>query len=97
MEVEHALEVNEQYGAYNHTLMDRALFLSKLEEATQVCAFVDVDGKSTTKHEDIDVAMAFDRRIDEIITQWRDFLFGGKWGIWFFMKDDEETVNVMVD
>jgi len=57
-------------------LIGKALFLSKLEEAAEVPVLINVNGLSTTKHALVDVAKAFDRRIVEIITQWRHFLIG---------------------
>jgi len=71
--VERTQEFNEQYGSYNHTLIGGAFFLSKLEEAAEVCILVNINGLSTTDHVLVDMAKAFDRRIVEIITQWRHF------------------------
>ncbi len=50
--------------------------MSKLEEATQVHAIVKIDGKKSTRHSFVKVALAFDRRIGEIITHERGFLLG---------------------
>jgi len=78
VEVERIKEFNEQYGSYNHILIGRAFFLSKLEEAVEIHVLVNVNGLSTTNHALVDVAKAFDRKIVEIITQWRHFLIGGE-------------------
>jgi len=75
--VEHTPEFNEQYGAYNHALIGRVFFLSKLEEAAKVCTFVNIFGESTTKHTLVDMVGGFDKRMGEIITCWREFLVGG--------------------
>jgi len=68
-EVECTQEFNKQYRSYNHTLIGRAFFLSKLEEATKVCVLVNVNGLSTIDHALVDMANAFDRKMVEIITQ----------------------------
>ena len=97
IEVEHAEEFNEQYKTYDDTLTGRALFLSKLEEAAQVRDVMETDGHSATGHALVEVAKAFDKRVDDIITQWREFLLGGDQKKWFHMKDEDKVVNTMVE
>ena len=95
--VEPTVEFKEQYKAYNHALIGRALILSKLEEAAQVCALVDLDGESSTGNTLVEVAGAFDRRMVDIITTWRDFILDGLRPSWLYNKDDDDSVNAMVD
>ena len=95
--MEHAEEFNEQYKAYDHILIGRALFLSKLEEVPQVCDVMEIDGHSATWHTLVEVAKAFDKRVDDIITQWKEFLLGGDQKKWFHMKDEDKVVNTMVE
>lgn len=97
VEVEHAQEFNEQYGAYNHTLIGRALFLSKLEEAAKARALVEIDGETTTGHSFVEVAGAFDKRIGDIIAEWRGFLLPDFRPIGLPIEADDEQVNVFVD
>ena len=95
-EVERTQEFNEQYGSYNHTLIGRALFLSKLEEAARIRAIVDTGGQSSTDHALLDVAQAFDRRMRDIIHHWRVFLVGGEQSPLLYKEDDDEAVKVMI-
>jgi len=78
-------------------LIGKAFFLSKLEETTKVHVFVDIFGESTIEHILVDVAREFDKRIGEIITNWREFLGGGDKPTWFHMKEDEFMINVLMD
>jgi len=95
--VEHIQKFNEQYRLYNYILIGRALFLSKVEEIAEVHVLVNINGLSTTNHALMDVAKAFDKRMVEIIIQWRHFLVGGEQSAWLYKKDDNEAVNVLVD
>jgi len=52
-------------------LIGKAFFLTKLEEVVQICAFVETDGQTTIKHPFEEVATTFDKRMGEIISQWR--------------------------
>jgi len=95
-EVEHTQEFNEQYRIYNHTLIGRALFLSKLEEAAEVHVLVNVNRLLAIDHALVDMAKAFGRRMVEIITQWRHFLIGGEKPAWSYKEDDNEAMNLLV-
>jgi hypothetical protein len=97
VEVKHGEEFNEQYEAYDHTLIGRALFLSKLEEVAKVRAVYDTDGQSTTTHSSIDVAAAFDRRIGDIIGHWKAFLLDGDRLTAWQGKGDDEVVQAIID
>ena len=97
VEVEDTKEFNEQYSVYNHVLIGRALFLSKLEEAAKVRALVEIDGPTNTEHALVDVAGAFDKRMADIIVQWRAFMLEGDRPSKLQFKDDDEAVNAMVD
>ena len=65
--VEDSEEFKEQYAAYNHGLIGRALLLSNLEEAAEYCASVDIDAEWNTSEPMVEVVEAFDRRVGEII------------------------------
>lgn len=75
--VESSKEFNEVFAAYDHTLIGRALFLSKLEEAAEVRDAVEIDAEFDNPTPMVDVAEAFDKRVGEIIKHWREFLFEG--------------------
>ena len=77
VEVNHRDEFDEQYAAYNHTLVNRAFLLSKLEEAAKVRAIYNMDRPLSTPHSSVDIAAAFDKRIANIIRQWKAFLLDG--------------------
>jgi len=78
-------------------LIGKALFLLKLEETTKVRAFVDIFGESTIEHILVDVAREFDKRMEEIMTRLREFLVGGDQPTWFYMKEDEFIINMLMD
>jgi len=67
VQVEAGEEFYEQCKAYNHDLISRIIFLSKLEEATRIRALVDMDGQTSTAHLIVGVARAFDRWMANII------------------------------
>ena len=97
VEVNHGKEFDEQYKAYDHTLVGRALLLSKLEEAAKVRAVYDTNGQTSTGHSSVDVAAAFDRRIGDIIGHWKAFLLDGDCLTVWQGKGDDEVVQAMVD
>jgi hypothetical protein len=76
VEVEPDVEFHEAYGAYDHTLIGRALLLSKLEEAALHRNEAPSEGDSEAGHLNMDVIRAFDRRVAEIIDHWRLCLIG---------------------
>ena len=98
VEVELPLGFREQYEAYNHVPIGRALFLSKLEEAASICVHVEMDGESNKGDSFVEVARAFDRRMADIIGQWRAFLLEGvTTGRTLYSPSDDEVVNGMVN
>jgi hypothetical protein len=97
VEVNHGDEFDEQYAAYNHTLVGRALLLSKLEEAAKVRVVYNTDRPVSTPHSSVDVAAAFDKRIADIIGHWKAFLLDGNRLMAWQGKGDDEVVQAMVD
>ena len=92
-------EVNVEHDKYNHDLIGRALVLSKLEEAAKVRCRVDLDQILTQEHKMEDVARAFDRRMDDVITKWRDYLggidAGGELNLFHVKNEDQEIQKLL--
>ena len=96
VEVEPGTDFIEQYSTYNRTLIGRALFLSKLEEAAEARALVNLDEKTQTEHSAMDVAKSFDGRMVEIICEWRAFLLEGSTPKKLMNKSSDDMVNALV-
>jgi len=97
IEVETPREFKEQYAMYNHVLIGRDLFLSKLEEAAEVRACVEVHGESSAGDVVVEVAQAFDKRINDVTNQWKTFLLEGEnQGSAVQAGGDDEAINRMV-
>jgi hypothetical protein len=89
-----------QYEGYNHDLIGRALVLSKLEEAAKVRCRVDLDQILTQDHKMEDVAGAFDRRMDDVIGKWRNYLGGENAGgdlNQFYVKSEDEEIQKLLE
>jgi hypothetical protein len=100
IEVEFTEEFNEQYGKYNHALVGRALFLSKLEEAAKVRSNLPIlDGIPYTEQRVQDLARNFDKNMKEVLFEWRTFLLereGKGHPQWFTMQDDDHGIDLLV-
>ena len=70
-EVEDADAYGEEYKNYDQTVIGRALVLSKLEEAAMLRATMSEESFVDAEHSYVDVAGAFDRRINDLIDEWR--------------------------
>lgn len=97
VEVKPAPEFNKQCNAYDHTLVGRVLFVSKLEEVVVVHALVEIDGQTNVRHSSLEVAAAFSKRIDEIIGQWQAFLLEEDRPCVWHNKGNDKVVQGMVD
>ena len=61
----------EQYSKHDRTLIGRALILSKLEEAARLRTTMSEDKFVDEENSYADVAGAFDKRINDVIDNWR--------------------------
>jgi len=83
----------EEYSKYDHSLIGRALVLSKLEEAARLRAATTED---MFVHEDnsyADVVGAFDKRINEVIELWRHHMHSNSSA---FLNNDDQMINLVV-
>ena len=96
-EVENDIELGEEYKKYNRTLVGRALFLAKLEEAaklrcsTEEASFKDVGCCYW------DAVNAFDRRIGDVIVYWRNVLQKPQVELLVSFQENDTFVNKMVE
>lgn len=70
-EVEDADAHGEEYKEYDQTVIGRALVLSKLEDAAMLRATMSEESFVDAEHSYVDVAGAFDKRINDLIDEWR--------------------------
>jgi len=96
-EVEDADAYGEEYKKYDQTVIGRALFLSKLEDAAMLRATMSEESFVDAEHSYVDVAGAFDRRINDIIDEWRRHVVqdGSKLS-WEAPKEFDAVVDRMV-
>ena len=87
----------EQYKSYDHTLIGRALMLNKLEEAAKVRHDVDVDGISKSSQALVDVARTFDKRVTDIIHEWRSLIISHDRPSMMYLRDYEEIVSAIIE
>ena len=66
-EVEDAIDFEKEYENYNRTLVGRALFLAKLEEAARLRCSIDEASFADMGCDYWDAVSAFDRRIGSVI------------------------------
>jgi len=82
----------EEYSKYDHSLIGRALVLSKLEEAARLHVamsedmFVDEDNFYT------DIVGAFNKRINDVIDNWRHHMHSNS----STLVNDDDVVNLVV-
>jgi hypothetical protein len=77
-EVEDADTYGEEYKKYDRTVIGKALVLSKLEEATMLQATTSEESFTVVKCSYVDAAGSFDKRMADVIYQWRCHLQDAK-------------------
>ena len=95
-EVEDDIVFGEEYKKYNRTLVGRALFLSKLEEAAKVRSSVDEASFKDVGCCYWDAVHAFDRRIGEVIEYWRNKLQKPHEELLISFQENDEFVKKVV-
>ena len=80
-EVEDAGVYGKEYKKYDRTVIGRALVLSKLEEASML-ATISKESFAVVKHSYVDEATAFDKRMADVIYQWRHHLEDAESKLW---------------
>jgi hypothetical protein len=73
-EVEDADTYGEEYKKYDRMVIGRALVLLKLEEATMLRATTSEESFTVVKRSYVDAAGVFDKRMADVIYQWRRHL-----------------------
>jgi len=95
-EVEDADAYGEEYKEYDHTVIGRALVLSKLEEAAMLRATTSEESFVDAEHSYVDVAGAFDRRINDVIDHWRRHVGEAESNSWKIPKEFDAAVDTVV-
>lgn len=95
-EVEGDIEWGEEYEKYNRTLVGRALFLAKLEEAAKLRSSI-----QEASFEDAgccywDAVQAFDRRIGDVIENWRSMLWKPEEVLLLSFEENDKFINKVV-
>ena len=96
-EVEDADAYGEEYKEYDHTVIGRALVLSKLEEAAMLRATTSEESFVDAEHSYVDVAGAFDRRINDVIDHWRRHVADAESKSWETPKEFDAAVDTVVN
>jgi len=95
-EVEDDIALADEFKKYNRTLVGRALFLARLEEAAKQRSSTD---EAAFKDETCcywDAVQAFDRRIHDVIEYWRAKLHKPHGELLISFKENDEFVNRVV-
>jgi hypothetical protein len=95
-EVEDADTYREEYKKYNQTVIGRALFLSKLEEVAMLRATMSKESFVGVKCSYVDAAGAFNKRIVDVIYQWRRHLEDAELESWKTQKGCDGAVDMVV-
>ena len=103
VEVESDPRITKQYEGYNSNLVGRARILAKLEEVAKVRCMLDLNTKAMIGHKMEEIARAFDKRMDDVITKWRKYLGGeppiADKGIpaWYYMQSEDKVIQYLED
>jgi hypothetical protein len=95
-EVEDANAYGEEYKKYDQTVIGRALVLSKLEEAAMLRATTSKESFAVVKHSYVDAAGMFDKRMADVIYQWRRHLQDAESESWKTQKGCDGVVDMVV-
>ena len=95
-EVEGDIVWGEEYKKYNRTLVGRALFLAKLEEAAKLRSSI-----QEASFEDVgccywDAVQAFDRRIGDVIENWRSMLWKPEEVLMLSFEENDKFIKKLV-
>jgi RING-H2 zinc finger domain len=96
-EVEDEFELGEDYKKYNRTVVGRALFLAKLEEAAKQRSST---GEASFKDVGCcywDAVHAFDKRIGDVIQYWRNMLGKPQGKLLMSFEENDAFVNKVVE
>jgi hypothetical protein len=94
-EVEDADAYGEEYKKYNQTVIGRALVLSKLEEAAMLRATTSEESFAVVKRSYVDAAGAFDKKMADVIYQWRHHLHDAESESWKTQKGCNGIVDMV--
>jgi hypothetical protein len=95
-EVEDADTYGEEYKNYDRAVIGRALVLSKLEEAAMLRATTSEESFTVVNCSYVDAAGAFDKRMAEVINQWRHHLQDAESESWKTQKGCDGVVDMVV-
>jgi hypothetical protein len=95
--VEDADAYGEEYKKYDRTVIGRALVLSKLEEAAMLWAITSEESFAGVKCSYVDAASAFDKRMANVIYQWRHHLEDTESESWKTQKGCDGIVDMVVN
>jgi hypothetical protein len=94
--VEDADTYGEEYKKYDWMVIGRALVLSKLEEAAMLRATTSEESFTVIKRSYVDAASAFDKKMADIIYQWRRHRQDVESESWKIQKGCDGTVDMVV-
>jgi hypothetical protein len=86
----------EEYKKYDRTVIGRALVLSKLEEAAMLWATTSEESFTVVKSSYVDAVGAFDKRMADVIYQWRRHLQDAESESWKTQKGCDGAVDMVV-
>jgi hypothetical protein len=95
-EVEDVDAYGEEYKKYDWTVIGRALVLSKLEEAAMLRATTSEESFTVVNRSYVDAAGAFDKRMAEVINEWRHHLHDVESESWKTQKGCDGVVDMVV-
>jgi hypothetical protein len=83
----------EEYSKYDHSLIGKALVISKLEEAARLRAATTEDMFVDEDNSYADVVGTFNKRINEVIELWRHHMHSNSSA---FLNNDDQVENLVV-
>ena len=86
----------EEYSKYKRTLIGRALILSKLEDAARLRTTMSEDMFVDEENSYADVAGAFDKRINDIIDNWRRHMQSNTTSMSTTFVNNDDVVDLVV-
>jgi hypothetical protein len=96
-EMEDADAYGEEYKKYNRTVIGRALVLLKLEETAMLRATTSEESFAGVKCSYVDATGAFDKRMADVIYQWRRHLEDAELESWKTQKRCDGIVDMVVN
>jgi hypothetical protein len=95
-EVEDADTYGEEYKKYDRAVIGRALVFSKLEETAMLRATTSEESFTVVNRSYVDAAGTFDKRMAEVIYQWRRHLHDVESESWKTQKGCDGVVDMVV-